>query len=137
MVIVMTGTASELTDYNGIDTSGLIDFEYFSAWLFGNINADCLLSDISYCGCSILLPKDKLPPSNIFKLLIMSPDDDKKLHSVISARQCWIEKNATSSHNKVGMQFLSDTPDIHDEISVLIPHVSSEGGEIRCGLLQQ
>ena len=77
----MTGTANEFYDYN----ENLNNIDLFSAWLFGKINANCILSDINRDGCSVLIPKDQSTPCGAFNLLIMSAKDSDQLHTVLTA----------------------------------------------------
>ena len=120
----MTGTASEMIDYNNeipdksndLCSSRVIQL---TAWIFGRIEADCLLSDITACGCSILLPKKHATPADIFKLIIMSPDNNDKVHSVLISQIRWEDAGFTQSHKKAGIRFLELTDDQHSEINIL------------------
>jgi len=120
----MTGTASEIFDFNNEtlckstvrNSSSIVQL---TARIFGKVNADCILNDISACGCSILLPKDQETPTDIFKLLIMSPDSDEKVHSVLSSQARWQDDDYTKTHKKMGIKFLVVTDDQRGEISVL------------------
>ena len=53
----MTGTASELYEFNNCSSNRLTNTELFTSWLSEKINADCLQSGMSQQGCSILIPK--------------------------------------------------------------------------------
>jgi len=134
----MTGTASELCEYNENETSDFIKAEFISAWLFGRINANCTLYDISHCGCAILLPTDQKPPLEVIKLIIMSPDDDEKIHTILAAEPRWIEEDYSSLHKKMGFRFLEVKADLYDEISSLIPHVKTIGSQsLKCSILNK
>ncbi len=134
----MTGTANELIDHNDNTVLNSSNFELFSAWLFGNINANCIINDISHCGCSILVPKYKSVPAETFNLLIMSPDNDKELHTVVSAQPRWSDKKALSTHVKTGVKFLNINADTREQINDLIRHITlSNSKKIKCSLLKK
>ena len=129
----MAGTASEFCDYNESNNMDL-----FSAWLFGKINANCILSDLSRCGCSVLIPKKQSAPSGVFNLLIMSPDDSEKLHTVLKAEQRWQDVDYSSTHKKVGIKFRELEHDQLLEINVLSQYFKIPGNSgIKCSLLKR
>jgi len=133
----MTGTASEFIDYYRTNNNSLINFELFSVRLFGNINANCELNDITQYGCSILTPKDINLPTDIFNLLIMSPDDDKKLFTVITAEIRRIDSHNSVEHDIAGMKFLDVEADTRDEINVLMQrNITGKKSRIKCCLLK-
>ncbi len=128
----MTGTANEFYDYN--ESSNM---DLFSAWLFGRINANCLLSDISRCGCSVLIPKKQSAPSENFKLLIMCPDDNEKLYTVLKVGKCWENNDYSSTHQKIGIKFINVDHDQLNAIDVLEKHFKlSVHATIKCSLLK-
>ncbi len=129
----MAGTANEFYDYNESNNMDL-----FSAWLFGKINANCILSDLSRCGCSVLIPKNQSAPSGIFNLLVMSPDDSDRLHSVFKAEQRWDDVDYSATHKKIGIKFRELGHEQLLEINVLAQHFKlSESVTIKCGLLKR
>ena len=130
----MTGTANEFYDYN----DSLNNIDLFSAWLFGKINANCILSDLSRSGCSVLIPKNQSAPSGAFNLLIMSPEDSNQLHTVINAEQRWQDENYSSTHKKIGIKFQNLEYDQLLEINVLTQHFKLSGNtKIKCSLLKR
>jgi len=130
----MTGTVNEFYDYN----DNLDNIDLFSAWLFGKINANCILSDVSRCGCSVLIPKNQSAPSGTFNLLIMSPEDSNRLHTVLNAEQRWQDKNYSSTHKKIGIEFHNIQHDQLLEINVLAQHFKLSGNiPIKCSLLKR
>ena len=134
MVNDMTGTANEFYDYN----DNLNNIDLFSAWLFGKINANCILSDISRTGCSVLIHKNQSAPSAKFNLLIMSPEDSKRLHTVLKAEQCWQDKNYSSTHKKIGIKFHHIEQDQLLEINALTHHFKLFGNtSIKCSLIKR
>lgn len=128
----MAGTANEFYDLN---ESNNIDL--FSAWLFGKINANCLLSDLSRCGCSVLVPKQQSAPFGIFNLLIMSPDDGERLHTVLKGEMCWQDVEYSATHKKIGVKFCELEHAQLLEISVLSQCFKRPGiTTIKCSLLK-
>ena len=126
----MTGTANEFYDCS----DKLNNIDLFSAWLFGKINANCVLSDLSRYECSVLIPKNQSAPSGAFSLLIMSPEDSDQLHTVLKAEQSWQDKNYSSTHKKIGVKFQNLDFDQLLEINVLMQHVKLSGNaNIKCG----
>jgi len=138
---MMTGTASELCESNEFFNNKLSNTDLFSAWLFGKINADCLLSDISQDGCSILIPKKHPPLKETFNLIIMSPDDNEKVHTILAARQCWSNNLHSTTHIKTGIEFLDITKDLLTEINLLITYFTysdhSSAPLIKCSTLNR
>jgi len=59
-------------------------------------------------------------PTDIFNLLIMSPDDDKKLFTVIAAEIRWIDSHNSVEHDIAGIKFLDVEAGTRDEINVLM-----------------
>ncbi len=134
MVKDMTGTANEF--YEGSDNLNKVDL--FSAWLFGKINANCILSDLSRDECSVLIPKNQSAPCGAFSLLIMSPEDSGQLHTVLKAEQSWQDKNYSSTHKKIGIKFQNPDFDQLLEINILMQHLKLSGNaNIKCGLLKR
>ncbi len=134
MVNDMTGTANEFYDYN----DKLNNIDLFSAWLFGKINANCILSEVSQSGCSVLMPKSQSAPSGAFKLLIMSPEDSDRLHTALYAEQDWQDKNYSSTHKKIGIKFHNIEYDQLLEINILTQHFKLSGNiAIKCSLLKR
>ena len=129
MVNDMTGTANEFYDYN----ENLNNIDLFSAWLFGKINANCILSDLTQFGCSVLIPKNQSAPCGAFNLLIMSPEDSDRLNTVLNAELRWQDKNYSSTHNKIGIEFQNIEYDQLLEINVLAQHFKLSGNtNIKC-----
>jgi hypothetical protein len=134
MVNAMTGTANEFHDYN----DNLNNIDLFSAWLFGKINVNCILSDISRTGCSVLIPKNQSAPSGKFNLLIMSPENSERLHTVLNAEQCWQDNKYSSTHKKIGIKFQNIAQDQLLEINLLTHHFKLSGNtNIKCCLIKR
>jgi len=129
----MAGTANEFYDYSESSNMAL-----FSAWLFGKINANCILSDLSRCGCSVLIPEKQSAPPGVFNLLIMCPEDSDRLHTVLKAEQRWEDEEYSATHKMIGIKFRELEPDQLMEINVLSQYFSSsENITIKCGLLKR
>jgi len=79
----MTGTASELYDYDGNmkNKSGLL-----SAWLSGKINTNNTLLEITEYGCTIRLSKSYANLSDTIKLVIMSPENKEEVYMTLTSR---------------------------------------------------
>jgi len=105
-----------LSKLNNCRSSSIIQL---TAWIYGIVNANCILKDINEYGCSILLPKDKITPEKPFKLLILSPDNDAKIHSVLGSQTHWQDDNFTQSYKKISIKFLKITYKQRCEISTL------------------
>ena len=134
----MTETTSELIDYNETYNNSPINFKLFSARLFGKIDADCVLNDITQCGCSIHIPKGINVPIDIFSLLIMSPDDDKKLHTSTTAQIRWINTHSSANHNIAGIKFLDVESASREKINTLMQrYITDKNCKIKCCLLQK
>ena len=134
MVKTMTGTANEFYDYS----EKLNNIDLFSAWLFGKINANCELSDLSRNECSVLIPKNQSAPCGAFSLLIMSPENSDQLHTVLHAEQSWQNENYSSTHKKIGVEFLNPDFDQLLEINVLMQQLKLSGNAyIKCSLLKR
>jgi len=130
----MTGTANEF--YECSDNLNKVDL--FSAWLFGKINANCILSDLSRDECSVLIPNNQSAPSGVFSLLIMSPENSDQLHTVLNVEQSWQDKNHSATHKKMGVRFHNPDFDQLLEINVLMQHLKlSANANIKCGLLKR
>ena len=137
----MTGTANEVFDcnneiaYESINRSSSRIVQ-LTAWICGKVEADCILSDMTECGCSVLFPKKQAAPAEAFKLIIMSPDNDERVHSVLNSQICWQDENFTRSHKKIGIKFLDVTDDQRSEISLLENLFCNPDGQlIKCCLV--
>ncbi len=129
----MSGTANAPYDHD----TDLSNIDLFSAWLFGKINANCLLSDLSQRGCSVLIPKNQSIPCDIFNLLIMSPGNSDQLHTIVKAEQRWENKNHSSTHSKIGIKFRNLEHDQLLEIRLLEKYFNTLGNVcIKCSSLQ-
>ena len=134
----MTGTASKFYEHNDFISNKLSSTELFSAWLFGKIKADCLLSSISLNGCSILIPKNYPLLKQTFNLVIMSPCNKEIVHTVLSAKQCWSNEHHSHSHAIVGIQFTNIKEDLYEEIEALISYLSlSKNNTIKCSTINR
>jgi hypothetical protein len=130
----MTGTASEFYDYN----DDLNSIDLFSDWLFGKINANCILFDINKYGCSVLIPKNQSTPPGKFNLLIMSPENSEQLHTVLKAEQCWEDTNYSSTHKKIGIKLQNIEQDQLLGLNVLTQHFKLFGNtSIKCSLIKR
>jgi len=143
----MTGTASEVFDCNNevtrrpsnskFSNGRSSNLELLSDWIFGRIDADCILNDISECGASILLPKNYPIPTSTFKLIVMSPENDKQVHCMLRARLRWQNNEFTQAYKKVGAEFLDITHELRGEINVLKPFFYNDSHQqIKCRVVK-
>lgn len=131
----MTGTASEMYDFN--DNTELSNGELLSAWIFGKINTNCLLVDLNRHGCSVLVPKDQSLPVGKFKLMVMSPDNNEQVHTVLNAEQHWANHEHSGSHFKIGIQFRNLEQNMLQEINLLLYQFENMGADnIKCSLVR-
>lgn len=128
----MTGTANEFCEYSESNNMDL-----FSAWLYGKINANCLLSDLSRSGCSVLIPEKQSAPSGVFNLLIMSPEDSGRLHTILKGELRWQDVDYSATHKKLGIKFREPGQEQLSGIDVLSQYFRLPGNTvIKCSLLK-
>lgn len=139
----MTGTASEISEFSDNSSNGRNNIDLLSAWIFGRINTDCVLNDISDYGCSLVLPKDKDTPAFNFRLIIMSPENDEIVHMVIDAKLHWEDTQFGPTHKQIGVEFINLKQDQRYEINLLKAALrstdnseNSKQPEIKCSWLQ-
>ena len=132
----MTGTASEfLTDNENIIPE-VNSFDLLSSWLFGKINASCILKDIDQHGCVVLMPFSQSIPTGAFKLIIMFPDAPKKVHTILSARVSMVEGAFSARCQRVKVTFESKDDDFYGEINLLKAAIDlDDQNKIRCNIL--
>jgi hypothetical protein len=130
----MTGTACEFYDEG--EEQSVKNLDLISAWLFGRITANCTLNDISYNGCSLLIPKQIKLSSRPVKIAIMSPDNSERVHVVIDAEMRWIDDEPSTSFRKASFTFLKPETDISSEIGELISHIQQINScDLKCCVL--
>jgi len=132
----MTGTASEFLGENESINFEANSFDLLSSWLFGKINANCVLQDIDQYGCTVLIPTSQSIPSSEFKLIIMSPDAPEKVHTIVRARVMKEEGEFLTGHKRVYVTFINIEDGLCREINLLraafTRHVLND---IRCSIL--
>jgi hypothetical protein len=139
----MTGTASEISDFSDNNSIRNNNIDLLSAWIFGRINTDCVLSDISDYGCSLVLPKNKDTPAFNFRLIIMSPENNEIVHMLIDAKLRWEDIQFGPTHKRIGVEFINLKQDQRYEINLLKAALrstdnseNSKQPEIKCSWLQ-
>lgn len=133
----MTGTASEAynIDINMSEKKHSVDL--FSKWLFGKINAKCILHDISQYGCTILIPVSQLVPTDKFKVIIMSPDGSEKVHTIVSVKTVWVDGSFSKEYKRIRASFIKMEDDLHREVNILKSYLSYRSdNKIKCNLLK-
>lgn len=132
----MTGTASELYSTNVNINADKHNVNLFSKWLFGKINAKCILHDISQYGCTILIPGSQLIPADEFKVVIMSPDDSEKVHTIVSAKTVWVDGAFSEKFKRIRASFIKIEDDFHGEINLLKSYLrNSRDNKIKCNII--
>ncbi len=101
----MAGTASVFTDFTDNTNYKSRNIGLLASWLFGRVNTGCILTDISTCGGSSLIPKSQPSPSGLFDLVIMAPEKDDEALATIQAEMRWLDENFSSTHKKIGFKF--------------------------------
>ncbi|MDT8282752.1 MAG: hypothetical protein RQ982_08070 [Gammaproteobacteria bacterium] len=133
----MTGTVSELSGNDNKINPGTYGLELFTSWLFGKINARCILLDINQEGCKILIPVSKSMPAAEFKLIIMSPDDAEKVHTIVSAQPNSSDSYFSLTHKKINCRLVGLDEDLRGEIKLLETYLSdSDEKNIKCSILK-
>ncbi len=133
----MAGTASELCGSDNNVNSETYGFELFSSWLFGKINAKCSLLEIDQDGCKILIPVSKPVPAAEFKLIIMSPDDTEKVHTIITTQPHSSDRCFSLTHKKINGRFVDSDLDLYGEIQLLKTYLdNSDKKYIKCSILK-
>lgn len=132
----MAGTASELCGSDNNINPETYGLELFSSWLFGKINAKCTLLEIDQEGCKILTPVSKSMPAGEFKLIIMSPDDAEKVHTVISAQAHSSDSYFSITHKKINCRFVDTDEGLRGEIKLLKAYLdNNDEKHIKCSIL--
>lgn len=134
----MTGTASTFNDFT--DTDNINDrsrhINFFTSWSFGKMYPDCLLTDITRCGGSVLIPKRRSAPSAALDLLIISPENKDEIHTIIHAEQRWVDVDFSDKYKKIGLEFIYIDPlTIHAIDSVVELFTQQKNTTIKCNLV--
>jgi hypothetical protein len=138
MVKIMAGTACILNDYSNDAGNKSRNIDLLSAWLFGKLNTDCLLTDISKCGGSVLVPKKQIISSESFDLVIMSPENKEKVLTVLQAEQRWEDKEYSTLYKKIGVKFQNiDQVNIQAINTVIELFIQQKNTSIKCNLLNR
>ncbi len=135
----MTGTACIVTNYTEVNIQKSGYFERLSTWLFGKDNAfnlGCTLVDVSTCGGAVLIPGEQPAPGELFELVIMSPEQNNSIFTILQAKQRWINENYTDTHVKMGFEFHNINATKHQMINSLIKLVSTQQElKLECSLM--
>lgn len=133
----MTGTASEFNEAHENSAEDLHKINLLSAWIFGRINTDCTLEDIDSTGCKLLIPRNNHAPAGIFRLIIMCPDNDEKVHTVIDAQPCRQLDESHETYTKISVRFIGMNNELSQEIKLLQASLTmSLQQEIKCSWMQ-
>jgi len=133
----MAGTACGLCVSNDDMNAKTNGFELFSSWLFGKANAHCQLLAINQNGCDLLIPESHILPVEVFKLIIMSPDDSKRVHSILTARPYWVDSDFSLAHKKLNCSFSNLDDGMYGEINLLADYLKTNYEKyIKCNILK-
>lgn len=133
----MNGTVSEAynTDVNMSEDKHNVNL--FSKWLFGKINAKCILYDINQYGCTILIPGSQREPVDEFKVIIMSPDDSEKVLTILNVKMVWVDGSFSEKYKRIRASFIKMEDDLHGEINLLRSCMRySRENKIKCNILK-
>lgn len=132
----MTGTASVLNDYTDNANKKARNINLLSSWLFGKVNTDCTLVDLSLCGGAVLVPLHQPVPGNSFDLVIMSPENREDVFTTIHAEPRWQDNEFSSTHKKVGFRFKNIDLEKHQDIRELLQLIASQKSlQLECSIL--
>lgn len=132
----MTGTASELYGINENSNLDLNGFDLFSRWLFEKSSSNLILQDINQHGCIVHMPISQTTPLDVFKLIIMSPNDSEKVHTIINAQVHWMDSEALPKYKKLSIQFVNMDDSLCDEINALQQYLNiNSENKISCSVL--
>ncbi len=109
MVNTMFDTAIALKNNADVIDNKPSETQLLSAWLFDQdekISAGCLLVDISDGGAAILIPVNQPVPTEAFDLVIMSSEDRHEILTILEAEKRWLDTGYSTTHKKMGVEFL-------------------------------
>ena len=134
----MAGTASVFTDFTDNTNNKSRNIELLASWLFGRVNTNCILSDISGCGGSAVIEKSQATPSGPFDLVIMSPKKDYEALTTIRAEVRWSDKAYSATHKKFGFKFqASEQVDNRAIESIIELLTDKKQTDIKCSILNR
>lgn len=108
----------------------------FSSWLFGKVNTDCLLVDLSLCSGAVLVPLPQPLPGDAFELMIMSPENSEEIFTTIQAEPGWQDKEFSSTHRKLGFRFKNIDLEKHQDIRQLLKLAApAKSLQLTCSIL--
>lgn len=119
----MTGTACDISVYREYDANQ-DNLNLFSAWLFGKINAEYLLDSINTDGCTIRVPVDHHVPDREIKLLIMSPDNENRVHSIFCMQLDSFVEHYSNEYRRVNFRFVCKEPELIHEVNLLAMYLA-------------
>jgi hypothetical protein len=108
MVSTMTDVANISSNHSSMPTD-----EILPAWLLDKnerVSAGCMLVNISDGGGAVLVPVNQPAPSDDFDLVIMSPEDNNGILTILQAEKRWIDTGYSATHKKMGVEFINVNP---------------------------
>ena len=105
--------------------------EALSIWLSGTklrVSAGCALVNISDSGGAVIVPVDQPVPSDDFDVVVMSTESDSGILTILQAEKRWIDMNYSSTHKKMGVEFVNINALKLQVIRNLIKIIDSQAG---------
>jgi hypothetical protein len=103
--------------------------EALPAWLLDKsqrVSAGCMLVNISDGGAAILVPANQPAPSEAFDLVVMSPEGTNGILTILQAEKRWVDMGYSTTHKKMGMEFINVNPLKRQVINTLIKLIDSD-----------
>jgi hypothetical protein len=97
-----------LNDNNTTTTKKTYLVSLLPAWLLTSdytASQSCVMTDLSSGGAAILIPRSQAAATETFDLIILSPDNDDEILTILSAEQCWKDEDHSPDHIKIGVVF--------------------------------
>jgi len=132
----MTSTANAHIDFADTDNSHQSRrIDLLSAWLFGKVNTDCVLANISRSGAAVLIPIQENNPAETLELIIMSPENQQEILTKIRAQLRWIDIKYSKKYKKAGLEFQNIDALHHHTVDSIMQHFSRQKRtDIKCNL---
>jgi c-di-GMP-binding flagellar brake protein YcgR len=119
---------TDVTDLASNNFSKYAD-EALPAWLLDKnerVSAGCMLVNISDGGAAVLVPVNQPAPSDDFDLVVMSPESNSGILTILQAEKRWIDTDYSATHKKIGVEFININPLKLQVINSLIKIIDSQ-----------
>jgi hypothetical protein len=130
-MIVNNSTVNAMTDVANISSnhSSMSKDEILPSWLLDKnerVSAGCMLVNISDGGAAVLVPVNQPAPSDDFDLVVMSPEGNNGILTILQAEKRWIDTDYSVTHKKMGVEFININPLKLQVINSLIKIIDSQ-----------